>query len=83
MWGQLKLRAALAAEVFPAAFAAAPVLAQYTSLGVLNVNWLTGANGAGVNGTSFLASLSAGGMAGGEERGVTASVELRMSYSSF
>lgn len=63
IWGQKKLRAALAGETFPAAFAAAPVLVQFTSMGSHTVNWLTGTPYG--NAQSFLKSLSAGQKAGG------------------
>lgn len=55
-WGHLRLRACLGKEEFPAAFAGAPLVAQFSSLGSLDAKWLEG---------EFRASLSAGRAPGG------------------
>lgn len=65
-FGHMKLRRCLAAERFPSAFAAAPVVAQYSSVGSLNEAWLLGTGNPGAYEFSFLKSLSAGRHAGGE-----------------
>jgi tyrosyl-DNA phosphodiesterase-1 len=54
-WGHLKLRRVLESEPFHPKFAGAPILAQYSSVGSLSLNWLN----------AFAASMSAGRIRGG------------------